>query len=110
MEMLKETVNLEEIGKKTAEYLSQYVRIDKVIAYGSYIYGEPREDSDIDLAVISEDFLGMSIVEKIDLLSEISITIDSRIEVKGFSRDEYDHPLPGSLIEFVKKRGKEIML
>lgn len=108
--MLKETVNLEEIGKETAEYLSQYVRIDKVIVYGSYIYGEPRKDSDIDMAVISEDFLGMSVLEKIELLSEVSITIDSRIEVKGFSRDEYDHPLPGSLLEFVKQRGKEIML
>jgi len=106
--MLKESVSIEEITKEAAEYLSKYIIIYKFIVYGSYAYGEPREDSDIDIAVISEDFAGMSMIEKVELLSRVSLAVDSRIEVKGFSREEYDKALPGSLIRLIKQRGKEI--
>ncbi len=110
MGMLKESVSIEEITKEAAGYLSKYVKIDKVIVYGSYAYGKPREDSDIDIAVISEDFAGMSMIEKVELLSKVSLAVDSRIEVKGFSREEYDNALPGSLIRLIKQRGKEIQV
>ncbi len=108
--MLKEAVSLKEIGKEIAEYLSTYITIDKIILYGSYAYGEPREDSDIDIAIISEKFNAMSITERIELLSGISLAIDSRIEAKGFTPKEYEAPSPGSLIELIKRKGKEISL
>ena len=106
--MLKEAIRLEEIGKEIVEYLSKYININKIIVYGSYAYGEPREDSDMDIAVISENFGGMSITEKIELLAGVSLAIDSRIEVKGFTQEEYENALSGSLIELIKLRGKEI--
>ena len=108
MEMLKEAISLEEIGKDIAAYLSKYLIINKIIVYGSYAYGEPREDSDIDIAVISEKFKGMSITERIEIFANVSIAIDSRIEIKGFTPEEYEDPLPGSLIEFIKLKGKKI--
>lgn len=106
--MLKEAATIEEIAKEAAEYLSKYIKVDKVIIYGSYAYGEPREDSDIDLAVVSEDFTRMSVIEKIELLSGVGLAVDSRIEVKGFSRKEYDDALPASLIELIKQQGKDV--
>ena len=39
------------------------IRADKVILYGSYAAGRQREDSDIDVAVISKDF-GQDTVEE----------------------------------------------
>jgi len=106
--MLKEAVNIDKIGQEIADYLSAYIRIDKIIVYGSYAYGEPREDSDIDIAVVSDNFREMSILEKIELLSKVSLAIDSRIEVKGFTRREYDHASAGSLVSLIRQKGKEI--
>ena len=106
--MLKEAVSLKEIGKEIEEYLSRYIVVNMIIVYGSYAYGSPREDSDIDIAVISENFRNMSIMERIELLAGVSIEIDSRIEVKGFTPEEYENVMPGSLIELIKLKGKEI--
>ena len=106
--MLKEAISLEEIGKDIAAYLSKYFIINEIIIYGSYAYGKPRDDSDIDIAVISEKFKGMSITERIEIFAKVSMAIDSRIEIKGFTPEEYEDPLPGSLIEFIKLKGKKI--
>lgn len=102
MEMLKEAVSLKEIGKEIEEYLSRYIIVNMIIVYGSYAYGTPREDSDIDIAVISVNFRNMSIMERIELLAGASVAIDSRIEVKGFTLEEYENAMPGSLIELIK--------
>ena len=67
--MLKTNVSLNQIVKELADFLSKHIRIDKLILFGSHSYGQPREDSDIDIAVISEDFERMSILEKIDLFA-----------------------------------------
>lgn len=107
--MLKEAVSLKEIGKEIEEYLSRYIVVNMIIVYGSYAYGTPREDSDIDIAVISVNFRNMSIMERIELLAGVSVAIDSRIEVKGFTPEEYENAMPGSLIEVIKFKGKRII-
>lgn len=106
--MLKEAIILEKLGQEVRDYLSKYIKVNKVIVYGSYAYGEPKDESDIDIAIISENFNGMSLLKKIEILSGVSLAIDSRIEVKGFTLEEYDKAQPGSLIELIKKQGKEI--
>jgi predicted nucleotidyltransferase len=50
-----------------------------VILYGSYAKGSPRASSDIDVAVMFDDFSGNWIEASTDLW-DISYTIDSRIE------------------------------
>ena len=43
--------------------LSKEIKIDKVILFGSYAKGTNREDSDIDLAISSDDFSNMERTE-----------------------------------------------
>jgi hypothetical protein len=43
--------------------------VDKVILFGSYAYGTPRRESDIDLAVIAPDF-NKNPLEELYLLSQ----------------------------------------
>lgn len=106
--MLKTKATIAEIGKEIAEYLSSFIKVDRLILFGSYNYGKPRADSNFDIAVISEDFEEMSILEKIKLFSKVALMIDSRIELKGFSKQEFLHLEKGSMLEFIKKEGRVI--
>lgn len=50
---------------------------DKIILFGSYAYGTPNEDSDIDLYVVTKDeFIPQSFKEKMDVVRKVSIAID----------------------------------
>ena len=50
---------------------------DKVILFGSYAYGTPTEDSDIDLYVVTKDeFIPQSFRERMQIITVISKAID----------------------------------
>ncbi len=53
------------------------LNVEKVILFGSYAYGTPNEDSDIDLYVVTkDDFIPQSFREKMDVVRKVSIAID----------------------------------
>ncbi len=106
--MLKANVTIEEIGRDLAMFLSRYIKVNQLILYGSYCYGKPREDSDFDIAVISSDFKDMTVLDKIELFSNASLAVDSRVELKGFAYNEYLNPPKGSFLELVKDKGRVI--
>lgn len=47
-------INIEEIKPKIIEALMP-LKPDKIILFGSYAYGTPNEDSDIDLFLLKDD-------------------------------------------------------
>ena len=52
------------------------LRPEKVILFGSYAYGEPHQDSDIDLLVVTQDnFVPRSFQEKMQIRLNVSQTI-----------------------------------
>jgi predicted nucleotidyltransferase len=58
--MLFDQHRLREHIERYITYIRQEFNVQKAILYGSYVYGTPREDSDIDLLVLSEDFARMA--------------------------------------------------
>ena len=106
--MLKTAITIKQIGKEVTDFLSQYIKVDRLILFGSYGYGKPRKDSDFDIAVISKDFEQMSILEKIELFSKVALMVDSRVELKGFSKREFLNPGQGSILKLIKSKGKII--
>lgn len=106
--MFRATATTEEIIKGIVDFLSNYIKIDRIILYGSYARGDSRKDSDFDIAVISEDLEKKDILDKIELFSKAAITVDSRVELKGFSKNEFLNPAKGSLLEIIKKQGKVV--
>ena len=107
--MFKTNASVNQIAKEVFEFLSQFITVDHLILYGSYAYGKPREDSDIDMAVVSEDFRKMSIWDKMSLLAGASVAVDSRIELMGFMPKDYSHPQRGSLLNEIKAKGKVLI-
>jgi len=68
---------------------SRGIKADKLILFGSYATGQCREDSDIDLVVISRDFQNKSYWERIDILSDAIYALFEPIEVMAFTPDEW---------------------
>ena len=44
------------------------IKVEKVILYGSYAKGNPREDIDIDLIVVSGDFMKLNLRQRLEVL------------------------------------------
>jgi predicted nucleotidyltransferase len=68
--MVKTKTELKKIANDYVKRLrNQRIRVEKVILFGSYGRGTPRDDSDIDLAFISEDFDRYNLLERQRILA-----------------------------------------
>uniref|UniRef100_A0A7C1FRL8 Nucleotidyltransferase domain-containing protein n=1 Tax=Caldilinea aerophila TaxID=133453 RepID=A0A7C1FRL8_9CHLR len=65
-------VEIQELKREILERL-QPLDPERVILFGSYAYGNPTEDSDIDLYVVTKDeFVPATYAEKRELVRKIS--------------------------------------
>ena len=81
------------------------ISIHKVLLFGSYMKGSPREDSDIDIAVISSTFKGDRYSDR-RFIVPFRRGIDSRIEPIPFTPEDFTKG--GILIDEIKRTGEEI--
>jgi predicted nucleotidyltransferase len=61
--------NLDEI----AQIIAKTVPVESIYLFGSYAYGTPNKDSDLDIYVVFKDELPM---RELDAITAISIAID----------------------------------
>ena len=66
------------------------IKPQKLILYGSYASGANVEGSDIDIVVISDDFIGKDYWERIDILSDTIYEIFAPIEAVAMTQEEWD--------------------
>ncbi|MCX7884916.1 MAG: nucleotidyltransferase domain-containing protein [Caloramator sp.] len=91
---------IEEIVKKYAELLKCEMNIRDVYLYGSYVKGNYTEDSDIDIAVVGDDFSD-DIIENTLKLMKLRRKIDNRIEPHPFNSKDFNisNPFVKDIIE-----------
>ncbi len=65
------------------------IPIKKAILFGSYATGNYREWSDIDIALVSDIFVGDRINDK-DKIRNITLSVSSEIEVIPFSSKDFN--------------------
>jgi predicted nucleotidyltransferase len=73
--------------KKALESLN--IQVEQLILFGSHAVGTAREDSDIDIVVISASFADKSYWERIDILSEAIYQVFAPIEASAFTPEEW---------------------
>ncbi len=78
-----------QVLKNYLKNLSTEISIDKVILFGSYARGTTHKDSDINLAIISNDFKGKRRVDNINYLLLKAIDYDVDLEPFPFTPDEF---------------------
>lgn len=83
------------------------VNLRKVILYGSFAKGTQHEWSDIDVALVADEFVGYSFIDK-DRFPYIGIKKPyCRIETKTYPTDYFQEGDP--FIEEIKNTGIEII-
>ncbi len=82
------------------------IPVEKVLLFGSIMKGTSREDSDIDIAVISSSFKGDRYSDR-RLIVPLRRGIDSRIDPIPFTPEDYAQG--GILIDEIKSTGQEIL-
>lgn len=89
--MAKEVIDREimESIEKYIKKISQYYKIETIILFGSYAKGTENEDSDIDIAIISDDF--NDIIEDGAKLIGLTWKIDTKIEPHPITKKDYEN-------------------
>lgn len=88
--MDKKTV-VDIINRLRMEVEERGIKLQTVILYGSQATGVSREDSDIDVIVISDDFANKSYWERIDILTDAIYSISAPVEAVAMTTDEWEH-------------------
>lgn len=81
--------NIEQIAKEFADILKNEMHINSVYLCGSYAKGTDTADSDIDIAVVGDDFSG-DVIEDTFKLMKIRRRVDTRIEPHPFKSSEFN--------------------
>jgi uncharacterized protein len=80
-----------------------------VVLFGSYAEGRANDDSDIDVAVFSDDF-GKDPYEEMKALFRLRRQIDTDIEPLPFSRDAYFSNDTAEFVNEIVRKGKVIFM
>lgn len=87
--MDKERPDIQAIIVQFADALKkQGIHIDKIILFGSQARGDAREDSDIDLLVVSSDFAQMPLYRRYEVLGKALARVMQPIEPLACTPEE----------------------
>lgn len=73
---------------KYVEKIREYYNVEAIILFGSYAKGTENEDSDIDIAVVSNDF--KDLIEDGAKLIGLTWKIDTRIEPHPIISEDFE--------------------
>lgn len=99
---------LEAAIRDFVERLRHGIRVEAVLLYGSYANGHPHDWSDIDVAVISSDFEGVRMPQRLKTLARLMGGADPRLMSLAFSSSEYRRLPPASFLREIVRTGRVV--
>lgn len=72
---------------KLVKKISQTLKVEKIILFGSYAYGKPNEDSDIDLCVITNVKKRKLVI--LGMIRSALIPIYTRLDILVYNEQEF---------------------
>jgi predicted nucleotidyltransferase len=84
------------------------IDVERVILYGSFAKGKQRDDSDIDLVIVSKDFQDMNLRERLEVLGIASIRIMKPVEARGYTLEELNLAPQASFLREVLETGVSV--
>jgi predicted nucleotidyltransferase len=93
-----------EAVRQFARYASEHFRIREVYLFGSYAQGKPSEYSDIDVAIVSDDFLGDRF-DDVKSLIKFMLKSSIDIEIHPFRTEDFtpDNPFVAEILRTGKR-------
>ncbi|MDY7038786.1 MAG: nucleotidyltransferase domain-containing protein, partial [Thermodesulfobacteriota bacterium] len=94
-----------EVKKVLSDYikkLSREINVTSAFVFGSYAKGNWKSDSDIDVAIFSDDFTNLERAEAIAFLLDRTLEYDLDIQPVAFDEDDYinyqDNPFVNEVV------------
>lgn len=103
-------MDIQTINKPLNSFLREVrkkVCVDRVIVYGSYPNGSATTGSDIDVAVVSDDFGKISRSNRLRILDQAARFIRPEIVAVGLTEDELEKAPEGTIIGQIKTTGMQ---
>lgn len=97
---------IEHIVKEYANLVMKELKVSEMYLYGSYVKGTFSADSDIDIAVVGENFIGDPVEDMLKLM-RIRRKVDMRIEPHPFKSSDFE--LSNPYIQEILKTGIKIL-
>jgi len=94
------------IARNYAGILKHTFDFQKIFLFGSYAKGSPREDSDIDIAIVFSDYNNR--MERQVELMKLTRQIDTRIEPHPFRENEFN--LSNPFVNEIVNNGVEVAI
>jgi predicted nucleotidyltransferase len=97
------------VVKAVEEYLAAVryagIRAERAVLFGSHARGDARLESDVDVLIIAPEFDEPYDPRRIDLLWELRIRTDSRIEPIAVGERQWREDRSSPLIEIARREG-----
>ena len=110
--MANKRINVKKIVKEYLKNFPPNIRVKGVFLFGSYATGKIREDSDLDLIVLSPDFKKINFIKRSEMLSRFrkdKMTRSIPMDIFGYTPEEFKNIDKESVImRRAKREGKMI--
>jgi len=90
----------------------QGIKVSRFILFGSYASAKATEESDIDVAVVSESFKDVNLLKRLELigLALAKAKIFEPVEALGYTEEEFTSKGQGTFIgDEIKSKGIQII-
>jgi len=99
-----------DLNRKLKDFINlllEKIRVEAVVLFGSYAHGNPKDYSDIDIAVFSPDF-GKNPLEETTFLFKLRRKIDTDFEPLAYSDNDLYNYTPADFVYEIIENGKII--
>ena len=94
------TVDIKQELDTIIKIIADTVPVESIYLFGSYAYGTPNKDSDLDLYIVFKDAMLMQELKAIDIIYKaLSLVETRRIEIFGSKQNLFDKRKFYALIE-----------
>lgn len=104
---VKTSSAIEAVKRYIKELKKNNIPVQKAFIFGSYARGNPKEESDIDIALLSTAFTGNRFEDRRKIIP-YRRKIDSRIEPIPFRPEDFK--AGGNFVDEIKKTAKAISI
>lgn len=112
--MKKSPEELKQLTDKVVKNITENFAVDEIILFGSYAKGEERDESDVDIAVVSPDFEeGRAMFKHVLDLCHKANLCEPYLQLVAFpSRIFYSETsyIDPEFIKEIKRTGKQLIL
>jgi predicted nucleotidyltransferase len=105
---VKSLSEIKQLIRQFIPRLQPEVRVEKVVLFGSYVNGKPNAWSDVDIAIISNDFRKFNFWEQAHFLTQRQWREFSLLEVHPYTLNDYRRASHLTFLGEIKRTGKVI--